>query len=306
MTGCNTSVVLENPYDVTKAAVISQENSALGSENYFASNLCVGPDENIGLSEVHSEVAEAAGVFNLNTKKITYSQNIYEQLFPASTTKILTAYIIIKNCSLGDYATVSSFAATQASDSSVCGLKEGDIISIKDLLYGLMLASGNDAAIVLAEYYSGSCEAFAEVMNQTALGLGCTGSHFVNPNGMPDDNHYTTVYDMYLIFQEAIKEAAFQEMIGCKTYNALFTSADGKTITKTWTNTNRFINGQKDSPNGFTVIGGKTGTTGAAGYCLVMYSKNASGEDIVSIVFKAGGPSDLYLLMSEILAGFGK
>lgn len=97
-----------------------------------------------------------------------YSQNLFEKLYPASTTKILTAYIILKNCDLNATVTVSHDAANPGHSSSVCGLKEGDVITVQDLLYGLLLESGNDAAIALAEYCSGSVEEFAKLMNSTA------------------------------------------------------------------------------------------------------------------------------------------
>ena len=303
MSGCGSSQV-ENQYPEYSSAISSFGEAEL-TNSFFADELCVAPDENVGLEYVDSQVAEGAGVFNLDQKKVTYSQNIYERLYPASTTKILTAYIIIKNCNLNDYVTVSEEAVNQTSESSVCGLNSGDVVSVTDLLYGLMLASGNDAAIVLAEYYSGSVEAFADVMNQEAAALGCTGSHFVNPNGLPDEDHYTTIYDMYLIFQEAIQYETFVDIIHATSYNALYTDKAGKSVKKTWNNTNRYINGAKEMPQGITVIGGKTGTTGAAGYCLVLYSTNESGEKIVSIVFKADGVSNLYLLMSQILKEFG-
>lgn len=144
-------------------------------------------------------MAEGAGTFNLATNTVTYAQNIYEKLYPASTTKILTAYIALKYGNLEDYVTVSENAADQASDSSVCGLKAGDVVQLKDLLYGMMLKSGNDAAIAIAEHIGGSVEGFADMMNQEALAMGATRSHFVNPNGLPDENHYTSVYDLYLI-----------------------------------------------------------------------------------------------------------
>lgn len=125
-------------------------------------------------------MAEGAGTFNLATNTVTYAQNIYEKLYPASTTKILTAYIALKYGNLEDYVTVSENAADQASDSSVCGLKAGDVVQLKDLLYGMMLKSGNDAAIAIAEHIGGSVEGFADMMNQEARAMGATRSHFVN------------------------------------------------------------------------------------------------------------------------------
>ena len=302
MSGCGQAAI-ERPY-----AIYSSDMSDFGENHhnaFFAEELCVAPDENHGLESVDSQVAEGAGVFNLNTGEITYQQNIYRKLYPASTTKIMTAYIILKNCNLSDYVTVSKEAVTQSQDSSVCGLKEGDIITVNDLLYGLMLASGNDAANVLAEYYAGDVNSFADVMNKEAKALGCTGTHFVNANGMPDENHYTTVYDMYLIFKEAIKNETFVNIIHSATYDALYTDKEGKSVKKTWNNSNRYMNGAKSMPKGIAVIGGKTGTTGAAGYCLVLLSTNEADEQLISIVFKADGVSNLYLLMSEILQEFG-
>jgi D-alanyl-D-alanine carboxypeptidase (penicillin-binding protein 5/6) len=264
----------------------------------------VTEDVNVGTDTTDSQVAEAAGVFNLNTKEITYSQNIFERLYPASTTKILTAYIIIKYCDLNDMVTVSDNAVAQSEDSSICNLNTGDVLSVRDLLYGLLLASGNDAAVALAEYYAGTVDNFADVMNSEAAALGASASHFVNPNGMPNEDHYTTVYDMYLIFKEAIRYTDFVNIIQTQSYTATYSNASGSEVTNVWNNNNRYISGKKEAPSGFTVIGGKSGTTGAAGYCLVLYSQNEAGEDIVSIVFKADGISNLYLLMNQILAGY--
>lgn len=100
-----------------------------------------------------------------------YSQNLFGKLYPASTTKILTAYIIIRNCDLDDKVTVSADAIANMADSSKCGLAAGDVLTVRDLLYGLLLVSGNDAANVLAEYYSGSIDKFAEEMNREAKAL---------------------------------------------------------------------------------------------------------------------------------------
>ena len=261
-------------------------------------------DINFGTDQVHADYAEGAGVFDLTTKEVLYSQNLFEKLYPASTTKILTAYIIIRNCDLDDKVTVSADAIANMADSSKCGLAAGDVLTVRDLLYGLLLVSGNDAANVLAEYYSGSIDKFAEEMNREAKALGATQSHFVNANGLPDDDHYTTVYDMYLIFQEAIQTQDFIDIIHTKSYDAAYQNASGNTVTQTWESTNRYLNGQTTEPEDITVIGGKTGTTNAAGYCLVLYSKNKKGDDIVSIVYKGKTRSDMYTLMNQILSTF--
>lgn len=308
MTGCGKEKsALERPYDIYYTAAAASGDSAENSNGsrFFSEGLCVAQDTEIGTDATTSQVAEGAGVFNLATQTVTYEKNIYEKLYPASTTKILTAYLVLKYCDdLETIATVSENAVKQTADSSVCGLNAGDIISVRDLLYGLMLRSGNDAAIVLAEQVSGSVEQFAELMNQEALALGATQSHFVNPNGLPAEGHYTSVYDLYLIFQEAVKNENFVTLISTQSYDVSYQDATGNTIEKTWDNTNQYFTEYATAPEGITVIGGKTGTTGEAGYCLVLYTKNQKDEPIISIVLKADGKSDLYLLMNEMLKGY--
>ena len=257
MSGCGqTAVSYDNPYDIySTSADYGLASEGAGSEKtYFSQNLCVADDVNIGNDTTDSQVAEGAGTFNLATNTVTYAQNIYEKLYPASTTKILTAYIALKYGNLEDYVTVSENAADQASDSSVCGLKAGDVVQLKDLLY--------------------------------------------------DENHYTSVYDLYLIFQNAVQNQTFLDIISTMSYDVVYTDVNGAGVEKTWENTNQYLTGKEKAPEGITVVGGKTGTTGAAGYCLVLYSYNASGQPIVSIVLKADGKSNLYLLMNEMLSGF--
>ena len=297
LTGCTSKeVVLENAYDVcdTSAKYGITENGASQSAEFFARDLVVTEDENLGLEKTTERVAEAAGVFLTSKKEAVYKKNIFEKLYPASTTKILTAYVALKNGNLDDVVTVSANAANQASDSSVCELKEGDKITLRDLLYGLMLRIGNDAAVAIAEHISGSSEEFVVLMNAEAKALGATGSHFVTPNGLHDEEHYSTVYDMYLFMNAAVKNETFLEIIKSSHY----------TVTKEWDSTNKYLMGTEPMPEGVTVIGGKTGTTGEAKYCLVQYNENTAKEPVISIVLKADSRDNMYLLMSEMLKNF--
>lgn len=307
LTGCTSKeVVLENAYDVcdTSAKYGITENGASQSAEFFARDLVVTEDENLGLEKTTERVAEAAGVFLTSKKEAVYKKNIFEKLYPARTTKILTAYVALKNGNLDDVVTVSANAANQASDSSVCELKEGDKITLRDLLYGLMLRSGNDAAVAIAEHISGSSEEFVVLMNAEAKALGATGSHFVTPNGLHDEEHYSTVYDMYLFMNAAVKNETFLEIIKSSHYTANYTDAAGNPVTKEWDNTNKYLMGTEPMPEGVTVIGGKTGTTGEAKYCLVQYNENTAKEPVISIVLKADSRDNMYLLMSEMLKNF--
>ena len=280
------------------------KSSPLSGAVTYASNLCVTDGSDIGTDKVASHVAYGGGVFNVTNSEVTYSQSIYDQMYPASTTKILTCLIALKYGDPDEVITVSENACRQDKDAAVCHLKPGDRITLRELLYGLMLVSGNDAAVAIAEGISGSEEAFADLMNKEAASLGATRSHFVTPNGLHRDDHYTTVYDMYLIFNEAIKNEKFLEIIGTLNYTANVTRDGSGTVQLSWDSTNRYLNGKQKIPEGITVIGGKTGTTTQAGYCLVLYSQNEKGEDIISIVFHGDSRKNLYYLMDELLVNF--
>jgi D-alanyl-D-alanine carboxypeptidase len=310
--GCgekNKEVTFSDAYQIyqtsQKYQMVSVEDTSLqNTYPFFAEKYCISDGKALGIEKTDSQVAKAAGVFNLDTKEVTYCQNIYEKVYPASTTKILTAYVALKYGDLDSIYQVSARAADQEIDSSVCNLKEGDYLSLKQLLYGLMMRSGNDAAIVIAEGISGSVEEFAKLMNEEAKALGALDSHFVNSNGLQDEDHYTTVYDMYLFFQAAIQNPQFIDLITETEYTAQYLDKDGMTVEQVWNSTNKYLMGTEDAPRGITVIGGKTGTTHAAGYCLVLYSTNSNNEQIVSIVMKADCRNNLYYYMNELLYGF--
>lgn len=288
-----------------KYQMVSVDDTSLqNTYPFFAEKYCISDGTALGTDQTDSQVAEAAGVFNLDTKEVTYCQNIYERVYPASTTKILTAYVALKYGDLDSIYQVSARAADQESDSSVCNLKEGDYLSLRQLLYGLMMRSGNDAAIVIAEGISGSVEEFADLMNEEARALGALDSHFVNANGLQDEEHYTTVYDMYLFFQAALAMPEFLDLIRETEYTAQYLDANGMTVEQVWTSTNKYLMGTEDAPRGITVVGGKTGTTHAAGYCLVLFSTNNQNQQIVSIVMKADCRNNLYYYMNELLYGF--
>ena len=305
LVGCGDSAESYASYDIyTTSYQYGLTNNGSSSDvEYYAKNLCVADAEDIGTSTVDSQVATAAGAFNLTENTVVYAQNMYEQMYPASTTKILTCYVACTYGNLDDYFTVSANAVDQASDSSVCGLKEGDVISLRDLLYGLMLRSGNDAAVAIAEGISGDVDTFVALMNDTAQSIGATQSHFVTPNGLHDDDHYTTVYDMYMILNQALNNPDFYTIFTSSVYTAGYTSG-GEATSVEWKSTNQYFSGNVNTPSGFTILGGKTGTTGAAGYCLVLLSENEDHDRIISVVFNADCRSNLYLLMNEILSQY--
>jgi D-alanyl-D-alanine carboxypeptidase (penicillin-binding protein 5/6) len=267
----------------------------------FAADLAVTGTEDVTKDGVDAALATAAGTFNATDGTVIYASNIYEKLFPASTTKILTAYIALKYCNLDEVLTVSAEDLQLESGASVCGLEAGDKITMRDILYGLLLQSGNEAANTIARYVSGSYDKFAELMNDEAAKLGATRSHFVNANGLTDPEHYTTVYDLYLIFNAAIQNEDFVKIIHTDEYTCSYTGSDGTKKSQTWKTTNLFLDGTYEQPKGVTVIGGKTGTTQAAGSCLVLLGEDGEGDRYISVVLGATDRERVYRMMSAML-----
>ena len=303
LTGCGEKTVLDNAYQIYDTTSAYGMDASVSEHNvsYFADNLCVAGTDNLLTEGVTESLSEAAGLFDTANHEVKFAKNIHERLYPASTTKILTAYVALKYGNLAATATVTEAELQLESGSTTCGLSVGDTISLLELLYGLMLCSGNDAANVIADMISGSTEEFANLMNQEAQALGATNSHFVNANGLHSEEHYTTVYDMYLIFNTAVQDERFLQLITTQNYTANFINSAGEPITKDWSTTNKYLKGEETAPEGINVIGGKTGTTNDAGYCLVLYSKNGDEIPYISIVFKADSRDNLYHEMTELL-----
>lgn len=212
-------------------------------------------------------------VIDRNTNTILYGKNENTQRKMASTTKIMTATIIIENCNLNETIEISKKAA--GTGGSRLGLKTGDKITIKDLLYGLMLRSGNDAAVALAEYAGGDINGFAELMNKKAYELGLTNTHFQTPHGLDSDEHYTTAYELALLSNYALNNTTFAQIVGTKNYTITING-----YPKNLSNTNELL-GNLDG-----VYGIKTGFTNGANRCLVSACKR-NDMDIICVVLGA-------------------
>lgn len=301
LSGCSSEV--KQQYSLVSRAeqydFIKEDKSTL-----MASDLCPYVNDSSGASDNKS--VYAAGAFNESTGETKYSQNLLEKIYPASTTKILTALVAIQNGNLKQICTVEASDLDLPAGSSVADLKEGDKLSLEDLLKGMLLVSGNDAAKAVARSVAGSEDKFAQMMNQKAKEIGASHSNFVNADGLPDENHYTCAYDMYIIFHNALKEKTFRSIIKAKKLDATVTDRDGNTDVVTYKSTNLYFTGHIKAPDGIQVLGGKTGTTDAAGYCLVLLSKNKkTNQQIITVVFKADTRYDLYLMTNKLLNSFG-
>lgn len=208
---------------------------------------------------------------------ILYEKHSHEPLYPASTTKVMTALLTIEKCP--DLNVVVNSGSSVIHSGSVMGLSRNEDIRIIDLLYGLMLKSGNDAAKVLAEHISGSMEEFAKLMNARAKELGMNDTHFVNANGLHEEDHKTTAYDMALLTKYAMTLPMFREVVKTGTYNVPATNkhSDGFALE----NSNKLIHTKADAKASFEysyATGIKTGDTTQAGRCLIASAKKGDVE----------------------------
>ena len=250
-------------------------------------------------------IKSGAGLLVERSKgKVLFEKNAYEKMYPASTTKILTAIVVLENTKLDDMATVSKNALETIPNGYVtCNLQIGEELSVKDLMYALMVKSANDAAVVLAEHVGGSVEGFSDMMNEKAKEIGCKNTHFVNPNGIHNADHYTTAYDLYLMAEYALSfeyTNEFRDFVSKTSYTLpatnMYPAED-----RSFTTTNELIkinnNNRKDNYYYKNALGIKTGHTSQAGYCLVSSSSRDNLEFISVILdggFDANGLSERY------------
>lgn len=303
LNGCKSAEPYLAYNEVKELPAFSVDSITSGRADAYTDDLCVvtKDDESVPETDVGRDTYASAAVFDISNARTLYSVNVYEKLYPASLTKVMTAIVAMKYSQKEDIITCSENVKIKEPGAQVCGVAAGDKITMDQAMHGLLMYSGNDVAVAIAENISGSIEDFADLMNQEAAKIGATHTHFVNPNGLHDEDHYTTAYDMYLIFNEAVKYDWFNEIISKDTYITTYETADGGQKEVTWNTTNLYLKGDKAMPEGVTVIGGKTGTTNAALNNLVLLSKDNSGREYISIVMRSKQRDMLYDKMSSIL-----
>ena len=300
MAGCVFTGCTSQADQVSRYEKEEYKKTAYIAEGY-AEHLCVGEND-VSMTNVATEpTLKAAGLFSLDDETVLYADNIHEKAYPASLTKILTAYVALQYGDLTDTVTVSKNATVFPKGAQLCGLKEGDQVTLKDLLGGLLLYSGNDNAVAIAEHISGSVEEFAKLMNSEAYKLGATNTHFVNPHGLHDDDHYTTAYDLYLIFKECMKNDVFLDIIGQPSYTGTLTGVNGEKRQLTWLPTNLYASGEAEKPQNLTLLGGKTGNTNEAKRCLIFLTKDSQGKQYISVVMGAETKPLVYTNMNAML-----
>lgn len=282
-------------------AEISMDIATLDS---FASDFAV-----LSRDEVFDYYIENAGaglLIDINNSECLYAQNAFDIKYPASITKILTALVTVENAELNEMIVCSSNVSNLGvSDAVALGLKYGDSFTVDQALRLMLLSSYNDVAVAIAEHVGGSVEHFCEMMNDKAKSLGATSTHFTNPHGLPDDEHYTSAYDLYLIFNEAIKNPVILEIIQFKEYKTTYKDINGNEKQASSFNTNAFFKGDYELPENIAIVGGKTGTTDEAGRCLMLLVRDNYANPYIAIILAENTRDNLYndmsLLLSEII-----
>ena len=228
--------------------------------------------------EIGTLYAGYAVLMDASNRRVLFEKNGYEQVPMASTTKIMTLIVTLENANLDDVVNVSEYAASMPDVQ--LGICTGEKYRLSDLLYSLMLESHNDVAVAIAEHVGGSVEGFAKMMNEKAVELGANHTHFVTPNGLDADGHYTTAYDLALIASYAIENEEFLKIVQTPNYT-FHEQESGKAYTVN--NKDRFLNEYQGA------LGIKTGFTGKAGYCFVGAAER-EGKKLVSVVLASGWP----------------
>ncbi len=302
--GCSgKEIVLPYDGDTSNSSFRFESSDVGNTASSFAENLCI-PEGDISAGDEISEGTDAygsAGFFDIKNRKTLYSRNVYTRMYPASLTKVMTALVAIENCDMDKVLRADENCVVTEADATKIGLKSGDSMTLDQALHMLLIYSANDVANLIAVNIGGSIDGFAQLMNERAAKLGATNTHFVNPNGLHDDNHYTTAYDMYLIFNEAVKYGKFIEIISMTEYSTSYKDVNGDPVDYSCLTTNRYLKGMVEAPVRATVTGGKTGTTMLAGSNLILLSKDSSGNSYISIVMRAQNADIMYEKTNKML-----
>ena len=306
--GCGSSAYAfpyDAEYQVSSYQVVHTVNASQAVP--FAADLCIVTDDVTDDENVDMSQAEAALLCDVNNQEVLYAKNAYEKLHPASLTKVMTALVALKYGSMDQVLTATDSVIITEPGAQLCGIKPGDSMTLAQALNVLLMYSANDVAMLIAEGVGGGdVDHFIDLMNAEALAIGATNTHFANPHGLTQDEHYTTAYDLYLIFNEAVKYEAFREIIHMTSYSTNYTGAGGNSIPLSFNTLNWYLNGNCAPPENVTVVGGKTGTTNAAGSCLILLSRDTAGNPYISVILRAASRQDCYTQMTDLLEEIGK
>lgn len=302
LTGCGNNAIAYFSYGdggITTRAYNTKTTEI--SEPLMSDGICVLKDKKINkLKDKPSFNAKA--VIVSSGEEAVYSKNSFKKMYPASLTKMLTAYVVLKMESDLERVVKIDGESIKISEplAKKINLMDGDMLTVRELLNAALVTSANDAAKALAVAVAGSEEKFAVLMNEEAKKIGATHSRFVNSTGLHDNAHYSTLYDLYLVFNELLKNQEFVKIINQGSYTMKYKNFAGSEVTKSIASTNKYLTGIYKVPDGYTVIGGKTGTTDEAGFCIFMSFKSSADKNYIVGVLKASDSLNLYAQLGTV------
>lgn len=296
LVGCGNG--LDNTYVRNDGSFYFLEET-LDHNDRFAADLAVVPKLSY-LDNGFDDNVSSQLLINNTTDTPIVAVSAHAKIYPASLTKLMTSYITAKYAKMDDVVTLDR-DLTFESGAQLLHLKKGDTVTVSELYHGLLIYSANDCASMLAIHISGSEEEFVKLMNKEAKALGATNTHFQNAHGLHHPEHYTSAYDLYLMFKANLQYPEFAETVSIPKYTMKYTNKNNIPVSVSFNSTNLFLTEDYKVPNGVTMIGGKTGTTQAAGSCLIVLTKNKQGEEFISVVTGALDKPTLYNTMIKLL-----
>lgn len=290
--------------EITGNSAVSSEGISLMTKDLTV----IKGDEKSRLKGNPEFNAKAVFVADNDNNEALYVKHCFKRLYPASLTKLMTALVTYKNMENLEENFIVTKDCLDLPDpyAKKMGLQVGDSVKIHDLLRAALIPSYNDAAKVLAIAVAGSEKEFVKMMNDEAKELGATRTHFTNCHGLHDKNHYTTLYDLYLIEHELMKNSDFVKTVNTPSVDIKYKNTYGTEKVFTLKSTNGFLTGATSIPEGITVVGGKTGTTDEAGACMLLYIKDSAGKGYYAGVLGATDHLNLYAALTSIFNAIGK
>lgn len=287
----------DQTYDIQKAMDYS-----ITEGDFYAKDIVVINDEqNSGNDEMLN--AGAVLLVDITKNQVIYSSNAYDSMYPASLVKLLTSLIAMEYGELTDNVSISNNAVSISENrAKVCGFKEGDTVSMETLLNCLLVYSGNDAAIAIAEHIGGTEDDFVNLMNKKAEQIGATASNFTNSHGLHNDMQVTTAYDMYLIFSKLLKYDTFRSIINKNSYEAEYTDKNGNAKKKNFKSANSYLTGEAQVQSGVEVVGGISGTTKKSGSCMILLCRDSNNNEYIAEILDASSNKELYSQMTYLLS----
>ena len=274
------------------------KESALVEEG-ISRNLCVG-ESNTPMDGIESRDGEAAGLFDLQDKEILFSQNLHEKISPGNMNQLMAVLTAYEALNPEDSVTIESDDVVGRRQGTSCGLTAGNVVTVQQLMNAVLVCSADDACYALARAAAGDRETFVKQMNQKAQKLGMTNTFFANVTGAEDENQYTTVYDLYLLFHQLLEYPDLIHAMGLTSYTMNSTKANGDLKQQILDTDNPYLTSSLSVPKGVTVLGGKF-MSAKEQYATALLVQNKYGDAFVLTVFRADSEKSMNTRIWEML-----